>query len=150
MALKLKELIDLVEVKLNYAIMPMTLLVLWQTFILFTFLHDVDEFGKASGAKLNKDKCSGIWLGKYTQNNLLLNYCNTKWELNAKVLGIYVGVEDIDNANWSTRIDRINKQIQDALNRNLTLKGRAIILNTKIFSRLWYKAPVLAIPDNVV
>ena len=32
--------------------------------------------------------------------------------------------------------DRINKQIQDALNRNLTLKGRAVVLNTKIFSQL--------------
>ena len=28
------------------------------------FLHVVDEFGKASGAKLNKDKCSGIWLSR--------------------------------------------------------------------------------------
>ena len=24
-------------------------------------LHVVDEFGKTSGAKRNKDKCSGIW-----------------------------------------------------------------------------------------
>ena len=63
------------------------------------FLRVVDEFGRASGAKLNKNKCSGIWLVRYAQNSLLLNYCNIKWESNATNLSIYTGVEDIDNAN---------------------------------------------------
>ena len=54
MTLKLKELIYLVEVKLNYAIMQMILLVVWQTFILLKNLNVVDEFGKASEPKLNK------------------------------------------------------------------------------------------------
>ena len=47
---------------------------------------------------------SGIWL-----ENL------PRWEINAEILGICPGVEYIDNANWSTLVDRIDKRIQYAL-----------------------------------
>ena len=78
------------------------------------------------------------------------NYANLNWELNAKILGIYAGIDDVDNANWSTFIDRIAKQIDYITQRELTLIGRSIILNSKILSQLWYKATIIDILTKVL
>ena len=75
------------------------------------FLNIVEKFGYATGAKLNKDKCSGIWLGRYSHNNALNKYANLKWELNAKILGIYAGISDLEDANWKVLINSISEQI---------------------------------------
>ena len=111
------------------------------------FLNIVEKFGYATGAKLNKDKCSGIWLGRYSHNNALNKYANLKWELNAKILGIYAGISDLEDANWKVLINSISEQIKKNTERNLTLKGSAIILNANILSRMWYKATILGIPS---
>ena len=47
--------------------------------------------------------------------------------MNAKILGIYTGINDVENANWQTLIDKITDQFNKHTVRNLTLKGRAIM-----------------------
>ena len=80
------------------------------------FLDIVQQFGEATGARLNKDKCSGIWLGKFSHNNALKKFANLTWEMNAKILGIYAGINDVENANWQTLIDKINYQFKKHTN----------------------------------
>ena len=46
------------------------------TFSVQRFLKIVDTFGNASGAKLNKDKGSSIWLGRFARDATLYNYAN--------------------------------------------------------------------------
>ena len=120
------------------------------TFSVRRFLKIVDTFGNASGAKLNKDKCSGIWLGRFARNATLHNYADLKWELNAKILVIYAGIDDTENANWSTFIARIAKQLDSISQPELTLKGKVVMLNTKIFSQLLYKATILDVPKIIL
>ena len=120
------------------------------TFSVRRFLKIVDTFGNASGAKLNKDKSSGIWLGRFARDPPLHNYADLKWELNAKILGIYAGIDDTENANWSTFIARLAKQLDSISQRELTLKGKSIMLNTKIFSQLWYKATIIDVPKIIL
>ena len=50
------------------------------------------------------------------------------------------------NANWSTFIARIAKQLDSISQRELTLKSKAVMLNTKIFFQLWYKATIIDVP----
>ena len=102
------------------------------TFSVRRFLKIVETFGNASGAKLNKDKCSGIWLGRFVRDATLHNYADLKWELNAKIRSIYAGIDDTENANWSTFIARIAEQLDSIPRRELTLKGKGVMLNTKI------------------
>ena len=33
--------------------------------------------------------------------------------MNAKILGIYAGINDVENANWQTLIDKINDQLKN-------------------------------------
>ena len=68
--------------------------------------------------------------------------------MNTKILGIYVGINDVDNVNWQTLIDKLTNQFNKHKTRNLTLKGRAIIANTKVMSLLWYKATIINIPTK--
>ena len=95
---------------------------------------------------MNKDKCSGIRLGKFNKNNALNNYANLKLELNVRILGIYAAINDVTDANWHSWITSIVELIQKHVVRNLTLKGRAVLLNVKILSRIWHKATILDIP----
>ena len=71
---------------------------------------------------MNKDKCSGIWLDIYSYNNALNNY--------AKILGLY------EYLAWKVLNDSISGQIKNNTNNNLTLKSRAIILNSNILSNV--------------
>ena len=88
------------------------------------FLKIVDTFGSASGAKLNKEKCSDIWFGRFAHDTTLHYFANLKWELNVKMLGIYAGNDDVENSNWWTLIDRIAKQLNSIAQRELTcIKG---------------------------
>ena len=114
------------------------------------FLDITQQFGEATGARLNKDKCSGIWLGKFSHNNMLKTFANITWEMNAKILGIYAGINDVENANWQTLIDQVSARFKNYTIRNLTLKGSAIITNTKVLSILWYRATILNIPTRFV
>ena len=54
--------------------------------------------------------------------------------MNAKILGIYAGINDVDNANWQTLVDKLTNQFNKHTTRNLTLKGRAVIANTLVMS----------------
>ena len=120
------------------------------TFSVRRFLKIVETFGNASGAKLNKDKCNGIWLGRFARDTTIHNYAELKWELNAKIRSIYAGIDDTENANWSTFIARIAKQLDSISQRALTLKGKAVMINTKILSQLWYKATIIDVPKIIL
>ena len=70
--------------------------------------------------------------------------------MNAKILGIYAGINDVENASWQLLIDKINDQLKKHTVRHLTLKGRAVITNTKVMSLLWYRDTILNIPTRFI
>ena len=81
---------------------------------------------------------------------MLKTFANITWEMNAKILGIYAGINYVGNANWQALINKINDQLKNHTTRNLTLKGHAIITNTKVWSLLWYRATILNIPTRFI
>ena len=70
--------------------------------------------------------------------------------MNAKILGIYAGINDVENANWQTLIDKKKFQSKKHTIRNITLKGRAIITYTNVMYLLWYRATILNIPTGFI
>ena len=88
-------------------------------------------------------------MGRFARNATLHNYADLKWELNAKILVIYAGIDDTENANWSTFIARIAKQLDSISQCELTLKGKVVMLKNKIFSQLWYKATIIDVPKTI-
>ena len=63
-------------------------------------------------------------------------------------MGIYVGINKNDGENWESIIEGIAPNLKTCVYRNLSLKGRAVILNANVLSKLWYRATILDIPKQ--
>ena len=115
---------------------------------------EIDKFEKATGAKLNIGKCQGMWLGSYkAREDKPLNY---KWtEIQIKVLGVYlanpgVPTEITENENWNKYLKNINDIINIWKQPKLSLKGKRIIINQLILSKIWFLAQVIPVPQKVI
>ena len=108
-----------------------------------------DKYESASGAKLNLDKCKGLWCGSWkgrTDPPVCL-----QWSSESLVcLGITIGHGDLSHANWDKRLDNFSKVIQSWRQRSLSYSGKALVLNALALSGLWYTASILPIPNWVL
>ena len=66
-----------------------------------------------------------------------------------KILGIYLGNSNLDEANWTSRVEKFEKRLNLWRSRTLSLKGKAMIITTLGASGLWYTATVVKMPDWV-
>ena len=58
----------------------------------------INDYDKASGAKLNISKSCGVWLGKWRENNQIL--CNINWTNDKhEILGFYLGNGNFTDIN---------------------------------------------------
>lgn len=56
-------------------------------------------YEKGSGSKLNLSKSKGLWLGSW--KGRLDSPVNLDWSSSMiKVLGVFIGAGDLDEANW--------------------------------------------------
>ena len=63
-------------------------------------------FEKWSGTKLNQSKSKGLWPGSWVGRNdppVALDWSNTK----LKILGVYLGLGNLEEANWRPCIDAV-------------------------------------------
>ena len=84
-------------------------------------IHEVfntfDFYERASGAKINKGKCKGL------------------------------GNVDCTRSNWKARIQKINNIIPAWRHRDLSYKGKALVINSLLTTTLWYNATSLPVPS---
>ena len=67
-------------------------------------LKTFNEFSLASGSKINNSKTEAIWLGSFKNNtNTPLGI---KWVKSTKCLGIYFGLNNLDEQNWLNCIEK--------------------------------------------
>lgn len=108
-----------------------------------------DSFAKASGSKINLGKCEGLWLGSWQHRSdapVAINWTSAK----IKVLGVYIGNGDLDEANWRPRLDSVEKCLASWRSRSLSYQGKALVLNALVLSRVWYLASLIHMPDWVL
>ena len=112
-----------------------------------------NHFGRASGAKLNLEKTCGIWLGGWRDRGEQ-GPCGIKWVKTKKLLGVVFGhrASDMNRYadNWGPVLDKFEKVLNDNCQRNLSLTGKATIANIMASSKLWYLAPVLELPREIL
>ena len=65
-----------------------------------------------------------------------------------KILGILFGNEITPADNWEPRINKMKHTLNKWKGRNLTLKGKAVIVNTFVGAGLSYLGSVLSCPDE--
>ena len=107
-----------------------------------------DSYEYASGAKINVTKCKCLWSGSLAnQNDSPTNFDSFNDQFPDKILGIYIGNNDCTTKNIEHKIHRISNTIAAWKHRDLSLKGRVLIINGLLTSSLWYHATNISLPD---
>ena len=108
--------------------------------------YTVFELG--SGSKLNLSKSKGLWLGGWSGR---LDPPNTlEWTSGMiKVLGVFIGIGDLEEANWPPRITAVKNTLNSWRQRHLSYGGRAFV-NALALSRIWYVASLVHMPEWVL
>ena len=107
--------------------------------------YHLDLHEKASGAKVNREKYEGLWLG--SNQNRTDKPLGFKWQTDKiKVLGIHVGNTPLSHTVWDEKIDKFIKTLHLRKMRDLSLKGKTTVINILTAACLWYPAYVYHIP----
>ena len=106
------------------------------------------KFEAGTGAKLNLGKCQGLWLGAW--RNRLDSPVAITWNSDKmKMLGVFVGHGNLEEANWCKRIDAVERCLNSWRSHSLSLSGKALIINALALSRIWYVASLIFMPSWV-
>ena len=106
-------------------------------------------FELGSGSNLNLSKSKGLWLGGWSGR--LDPPITLEWTSGMiKVLGVFIGIGDLEEANWRPRITAVKNALNSWRQRHLSYRGRALIINALALSRIWYVASLVHMPDWVL
>lgn len=106
-----------------------------------------EEYSSATGATLNHKKTKGLALGRYTPEENIVAHPIT-WEGKIKILGITF-TRDIlytVNENWTTVINKFKAKLIFLKHRNLSYRGRTMLLNTIALTKIWFLSNVFYMP----
>ena len=107
----------------------------------------IENFERVSAIHLNTNKTKAIWLGKTSPSETIKNI--SWFDTFVKSLGIYFSKNKSlsMNMNWSQeRFIKIRQLLNSWKRRNLTFKGKVLILKSLVISKLIYTAQVLSCP----
>ena len=107
------------------------------------------KFERGTGAKLNLDKCEGLWLGSWksrVDKPVPILWSSVK----IKVLGVFLGNEDLNELNWRPRIEAVERCLGSWRSRHLSYSGKALVMNALALSRVWYVASLIPMPSWVL
>ena len=124
--------------------------------VVLAFKH-IARFESGSGSKLNTSKCEGFalqGLEKHEAQNLKKTI-NIKWlyeNQSIKLLGIKFFRNYIQTCrtNFQEQANKISDKIENLSKRSLSIRGRAIVANSLLTSKLWYIATILDIPSDIL
>ena len=103
------------------------------------------RFEAASGSKLKVSKSKVLWLG--TWNIRRDPPVQLEWTFEkVKVLVVYVGPGDLEEANWRPRIAAVKNVLSSWRQRALSFRNRALVIGSLALSRIWYVASLIHMP----
>ena len=106
-------------------------------------------FERGSGSKLNLSKSKGLWLGAWNGRQdppVVLDWSSVK----IKALGVFIGVGNLEEDNWRPRISAVENVLLSWRQRQLSFRGRALVINALALSRIWYVASLVHMPPWVL
>ena len=100
-------------------------------------------YERGLGARLNMDKCEGLWLGSW--NGCTDSPVNISWSsFKVKVLGVFLGPGNLEEEeNWRPRITAVDSALNSWRQRSFSYQGKALVINALALSRVWYVAPLI-------
>ena len=135
------------DVKLSQYANDTTLLLNDTTSIHHTF-NTLDLYQRASGAKVNQEKCKGLWSGSLkNRSDSIMNF---EWFNNYipdKILGHIFGNVDCTHRNLQPCIQKVQNTVEAWRHRDLSYKGKVLVINGLLTSTLWYSATSIHMPQ---
>jgi exonuclease III len=112
-------------------------------------LNIIEEFGKVSGSKLNRQKTVGLVMNdKVIYDNMVTS--EVDFTLGpVKVLGVPLGKKQDVNF-WETIIKKIEKKLSAWKNRHLSLIGKVLIIKSLGMSQLLFSSNFITMEENVI
>ena len=102
-------------------------------------------YERCSGSRLNFSKSNVFWLGSWvgcSDPPVPLDWSADK----VKVLGVFIGSGDVEEAIWRPRLDSIRCVFLSWRQRSLSLRVKALIINALALSEIWYLASLIHMP----
>ena len=106
---------------------------------ILAIINHFDNYGKFSGAKLNKNKTELMYLGRWKHRQDNINNITVKQTMTS--FGITFG-SDEEKLNWQPIIKDVERKLQFSYLRNLSIFGKAKLINIMVLPRIWYLATV--------
>ena len=100
----------------------------------------LEIYSKASGAKLNMTKTKGLYIGQWKNKEPVFK--DIKWVKNVSGLGAEFGYEINYEDLWLQKFAKFKKKITRWKDRDLTLYGKKILINSYILSSISYLAEI--------
>ena len=108
----------------------------------------IGKYERRTGAKIIVEKRRGY--GYEAGNKELINLSILIGKIvKLNVLSIWIGNEDATNENFIEQQSKIKNKLNFWKRVRLLLIGRIKVLNTFIFSRLWYRTEFRNIPNDI-
>ena len=126
-----------------------------QTHTISETFNEFQKFGIATGCKLKASKTKGLIISnrntKNLEEHLKQENNKIKWneETGLKILGIHFFTDELhtQNYNWRIVIDKLNKKTDLLKTKNLSLRGKVILLNSVTLSKIWYLSGIIQMPN---
>ncbi|XP_040211179.1 uncharacterized protein LOC120941673 [Rana temporaria] len=112
-----------------------------------TLVQTCEDFGQASGAKVNCGKSEVMLFGKW----FLPSSAPIPFSLKAdfiKILGVWFGAEGAALKSWEERLAKMRQKFGLWSNRKLTIEGKTLVLRSEILPVLQYLAQAWPPRDN--
>ena len=108
------------------------------------------KFEKASGARLNRGKSKGMWLGSWKRRTD--TPFGIQWVQQLPLLGATFNSVPliIVSRPGSPRFAKLEKRLSDRSGRKLSFQGKTIIINTLALSHIWHLCHVFPVPNWAV
>lgn len=106
----------------------------------------IQKYCKGSGAKIYIEKTVVMRIGKAEQ---LSGYFNFKEEVeNMKILGIRIGKDEKKTRDiiWDEIVGGMERKLTFWKQRVLNLRGKILVVNALMLSKIWYALEVTSLP----
>ena len=104
-------------------------------------------YSEGSGSKINKSKTKGLWLGMWKGKvDGPGNFIWSRHKLN--FVCVFFGNEVDPEENWDGSFNKIKNVLNRWKGRSLTMKGRAIVVNSLVGSMLSYYGSIISCPEH--
>ena len=107
----------------------------------------LDRYENASRAKIHKTKTTALYIGPWKTKKP--EFEEITWtNKNVKTLGVHHGYHINQQEIWMEKITKIKTCIQVWKSRNLSLRGKVLIIKTFLISQIGYELEMNGIPKN--